>query len=83
MNVRAAELVAEDLRKVGIDAEVESKDAGSIAALSTSRDYDLRVGRITAHGVADPMQFVMSHRSGYLWKSGVAYPAWDALFETW
>ncbi len=81
--VRFAELVAEDLGEVGIKVTVESLDEGSMAALSTSRDYDLRISQISAHGVADPMQFVMSHRSGYLWKSGIAYPAWDALFERW
>ena len=40
-------------------------------------------GRGGAHAVADPDQFIMSHRSGNLWKSGKAYPEWDALWEEW
>jgi peptide/nickel transport system substrate-binding protein len=33
--------------------------------------------------VADPDQFVMSHRSNYLWTKGRPYPAMDALIEKW
>ncbi|MGQ0631061.1 MAG: ABC transporter substrate-binding protein [Sporichthyaceae bacterium] len=84
VRARFAELVAEDLDEIGIAAEVETLDVGSMAALSTSRDYDLRLSQISAHGVADPMQFIMSHRSGYLWKAPtIPYPEWDALFEQW
>ncbi len=83
-HVRAAELVAEDLGKVGIKAGVERIDAGSIANLFQSRDFDLSVGEIGPHGVADPTQFIMSHRSGYLWQAPkLPYPEWDALFEEW
>lgn len=82
--VRAAELVAEDLREVGVDARAEALDAGSLADLSTSRDYDLVIGSIGPHGVADPTQFIMSHRSGYLWRAPkIGYPEWDGLFERW
>ncbi|MGQ0845521.1 MAG: ABC transporter substrate-binding protein [Sporichthyaceae bacterium] len=84
VNVRAAELIAEDLREVGLDVRIESRDVGSNDALRSSREFDLMISRITAHGVADPTQFIMSHRSGYLWKApNVPYPAWDALFEAW
>lgn len=83
-DVRAAELVAEDLTEVGIGARAEGLDAGSIADLSTSRDYDMLVGSIGPHGVADPTQFIMSHRSGYLWDAPeIPYPEFDALFERW
>ena len=84
VDVRAAQLVEEDLRAVGIATPVRPVDGGSLAAMSTSRDFDLRLDTITAHGVADPDQFVMSHRSGYLWRSpSLPYPAWDALFARW
>ncbi len=83
-DVRAAELVAEDLREIGIGAQAEGLDAGSIADLSTSRDYDMLVGSIGPHGAADPTQFIMSHRSGYLWDAPeIPYPEFDALFEDW
>lgn len=82
-DVRAAELVAEDLGEIGIAATVQGVDAGTLSDRNTKREFDLQVGTITAHGVADPDQFVMSHRSGYLWKKDVAYPEWDALFARW
>ncbi|MGI9003101.1 MAG: ABC transporter substrate-binding protein [Pseudonocardia sp.] len=82
--VRAAEIVAEQLGAVGIAATAQGLDAGSYADLSTSRDYDLLLGSITAHGTADPTQFIMSHRSGYLWDAPeIPYPEWDTLFEQW
>ena len=82
--VRAAEIVAEELGEVGIAATAQGLDAGSFADLSTSRDFDLQVSSITAHGVADPTQFIMSHRSGYLWDAPeLPYPQWDALFDRW
>lgn len=81
--VRAAQLVAEQLTEVGIGATTESLDAGSVAEKSESRDYDLIVGSISAHGVADPTQFIMSHRSGYLWEKGLPYPEYDVLYERW
>ena len=50
---------------------------------AASRTFDLYIDEIGAHGVADPDQFIMSNRSGYLWKSGLPYPEWDALFDQW
>lgn len=81
--VRAAELVAEDLGEIGIGATVAGVDAGTLSDRNTTREFDLQVGTITAHGVADPDQFIMSHRSGYLWKAATPYPEWDALFARW
>jgi peptide/nickel transport system substrate-binding protein len=83
-HVRAAQLVAEHLQEVGIDARAEGLDAGSLSDLLESRDYDVYVSNITAHGAADPTQFIMSHRSGYLWRApDIPYPEWDALHEEW
>lgn len=82
--VRAAEIVAEQLGKVGIAATAAALDAGAYSDLATSRNYDLQISSITAHGIADPTQFIMSHRSGYLWDAPeIPYPEWDALFERW
>lgn len=83
IDVRAGQLVAEDLRKVGIDVQVTGTDAATVANLFTTREFDLAISTITAHGVADPDQFVMSHLSGYLWRAGVPYPEFDALFSRW
>ena len=84
IDVRAAELVAEDLREVGIELEVTGTDAATVANLFTTREFDLAISTITAHGVADPDQFVMSHMSGYLWRAPVIpYPEFDALYDEW
>lgn len=82
--VRTAELVAEHLGAVGFEVSVNLQDAGAMGGLFSSRDFDASLGLITAHGVADPTQFIMSHRSGYLWRSpDIAYPEWEALFADW
>ena len=84
VDVRAAELVAEDLTRVGIRVRLRPLDTASVAELSTNRDFDLAISTISAHGVADPDQFVMSHRSGYLWRAPtLPYPEWDALYTRW
>lgn len=83
-HVRAAELVAEQFAEVGVELSIETVDAGALAGLFRTREFDLAVGTISAHGVADPTQFIMSHRSGYLWNAPeVPYPEWDTLFEQW
>lgn len=84
IRVRAAQVVTEQLAEVGIAATVESLDAGALSDLLDSKDYDIYVNNIGAHGVADPTQFIMSHFSGYLWDlPEVPYPAFEALFEEW
>lgn len=80
---RAAELLVEQLAEVGVAATVERVDAGAITSLFRSRDFDAYINVIGPHGVADPTQFIMSHRSGYLWRAGTPYPEWDELFERW
>lgn len=83
-HLRAGELVAEHLGAVGIGVRVEVVDGATMSSLFRSRDFDLSLSTIGAHGVADPTQFIMSHRSGYLWRApDLVYPEWDALFEDW
>ena len=81
--IRAAELVAEDLTAIGLETTAKTLDPGAIGDLFSSRNFDMYISSITPHGVGDPDQFVMSHRSGYLWDKEIEYPAWDALFEDW
>lgn len=81
--IRTAELLKEQFLKVGVNLKVEVMDAGTLAGISSERNFDLIIGNIGAHGVADPDQFIMSHRADYLWKKGLAYPEWDNLFEKW
>jgi peptide/nickel transport system substrate-binding protein len=81
--VRAAELVGQQLQRVGIRAAVQALDPGAVAALFRTRDFDLVLDIATPHAVADPDQFVMSHRSGYLWRKGLPYPEMDTLVDAW
>ncbi|MFN2556851.1 MAG: ABC transporter substrate-binding protein [Nitriliruptorales bacterium] len=84
VEVRAAELLSEQFSTVGASANVQPVDAGTIDGLFRMRQFDAYVNVISAHGVADPTQYIMSHRSGYLWDAPeVPYPAWDALHERW
>lgn len=82
--VRAAELVAGQFAEVGLAFDVRTLDPASMEALFDSRDFDVSLGTITAHGVADPTQFIMSQRSGYLWNlPEVPYPEMEALIDEW
>lgn len=82
--VRAAELLAEDFAKVGIAVAVSPLDTGSLSDASTKKSYDLQVTTNSPHAVADSTQFIMSHRSGNLWKHpDIAYPEFDALYNAW
>lgn len=81
--IRAAEMLTNQLAKVGIKISVQTMDEGIISNLNTSRDFDMYIVAAAPHVVADPDQFVMSHLSGYLWKKGLAYPQWDILLGKW
>lgn len=81
--IRAAELVAKQLAVIGVRLTVQPLDTAAVAKLFSSRDFDLALGDIGPHGVADPDQFIMSHRSGYLWSPKLPYPEFERLFEAW
>ncbi|ALS24974.1 MULTISPECIES: ABC transporter substrate-binding protein [Paenibacillus] len=81
--IRSAELLKQQFANVGIKTTVEVLDSATIGTLGQSRKFDMYVGSIGPHGVADPDQFVMSHRSGYLWSKGLAYPEMDELTKKW
>ncbi|WP_164860616.1 ABC transporter substrate-binding protein [Rhodococcus sp. X156] len=83
-DVRAAQLLTEDFRKVGLDVSVVAVDTGSLSDIAAKKTYDMYVTTNSPHAVADPTQFIMSHRSGNLWKApSVPYPEYDALYEKW
>ncbi|MEI7026060.1 ABC transporter substrate-binding protein [Paenibacillus sp. y28] len=81
--IRSAELLKEQFAKAGIKVNVEVLDSATISTLLQSRKFDMYMNSIVPHGVADPDQFIMSHRSGYLWSKGLAYPEMDALTQKW
>ncbi|MGI9018121.1 MAG: ABC transporter substrate-binding protein [Euzebya sp.] len=83
-DVRAAQLIAEDLGRLGIAVDVVQLDAGTIGGLLASRDFDAFITTISAHGVADPDQFIQSLRSGYLWRlPETPDPELEELFDQW
>ena len=53
LQLRAAEMIASQLREIGIQSHVESLDPASPSALWANRKFDLRVADITPHGIAD------------------------------
>ncbi len=79
--LRVAELLVRQFATVGVAVNIESQDQTVITKLFSSRDFELYITEIGPHGVADPDQFVVSQRSGYLWKKGLAYPELDALVQ--
>lgn len=81
--IRVAELVQTQLADVGIQVNVETLDAGTMATLGQTRDFDMSIGLIGPHGVADPDQFIMSHRADYLWSKDIEYPEMDTLIKNW
>lgn len=81
--VRVSELVKKQLADVGIEVNVKSSDPTTFAADSNEKKYDMYVSLIGPHGAADPDQFIMSNRSGYLWGKDIKYPEMDKLQEEW
>jgi len=81
--VRVSELVKKQLADVGIEVNVKSSDPTTFAADSNEKKYDMYVSLIGPHGAADPDQFIMSNRSGYLWSTDIKYKEMDALQEEW
>jgi peptide/nickel transport system substrate-binding protein len=83
LHLRAAQVVARQLKTVGIDLKVEAIDQARHRALFSNRQFDLMIAEISPHGIADPDQLLQSFRSGYLWRAGRPYPALDALLDAW
>ena len=81
--MRVGELIAKQAQEVGIKLTVQPLDIGTVRRIASARTFDTALSEVGPHGVADPDQFIMSHRSGYMWKAGRPYPEFDALFEEW
>jgi peptide/nickel transport system substrate-binding protein len=81
--VRAAQLLVDQLRAVGIGLTVSAVDAGTVRSTFSSRDFDLVLDQGYAHELADPDQFIESNRSGLDWSAKLPYPEWDTLVTAW
>lgn len=81
--VRTAELLVDQLEQAGLRFEVKAVDATTYAADVAEDNFESYVSLIGPHGVADPDQFIMSHKSGYLWSKELEYPEMDRLISDW
>ncbi|WP_246316536.1 ABC transporter substrate-binding protein [Planococcus glaciei] len=81
--VRTAELLVEQMKQVGLKFEVKAIDATTYAADISEDNFEAYVSLIGPHGVADPDQFIMSHKSGYLWSKEQEYPEMERLISDW
>jgi len=81
--VRVAEMLKEQYKAVGIEFNVEALDGTTYSAQISEDKFETYVSLIGPHGVADPDQFIMSHRASYLWTKDLEYPEMDALIADW
>lgn len=81
--VRTAELLVKQMKQAGLKFEVKALDPTTFAADSAEDNFESYVSLIGPHGVADPDQFIMSHKSGYLWDKELEYPEMDGLIAGW
>lgn len=61
--IRTAELVAGQLKKIGIELEVESLDPAALSERQTSGDFDISSFTGVPHLIGDPDQMIESLRS--------------------
>ncbi|MED1605271.1 ABC transporter substrate-binding protein [Cytobacillus sp. FSL W7-1323] len=81
--IRTAEMLQTQMKEIGIQFEVKTMDPTTYTAAVSEDDFDSYVSLIGPHGVADPDQFIMSHRSSYLWTKDLPYPEMDELVSNW
>jgi peptide/nickel transport system substrate-binding protein len=58
--MRATELVAADLRAVGLKPSIRALDQATISELTQKEEFDAYVWAATAHALADPTQLIQS-----------------------
>lgn len=81
--IRTAEMLQTQMKEIGIQFEVKTMDPTTYTAAVSEDDFESYVSLIGPHGVADPDQFIMSHRSSYLWTKDLPYPEMDELVSNW
>ncbi|MDP9193808.1 MAG: ABC transporter substrate-binding protein [Acidobacteriota bacterium] len=83
LHQRAAQVVARQLKAVGLRTRIDLVDPARMRALYGSRQFDLLIGDVTPHTLGDPDQFMQSVMAGYLFRHGKTFPELDALIEDW
>jgi peptide/nickel transport system substrate-binding protein len=83
LHQRAAQVVARQLKNVGLEVRVEVIDPARVRALYSARQFDFMIAEVTPHNLADPDQLIVSILGGYLWRAGRSFPEMEALIEQW
>ena len=83
LHQRSAQVVAQQLKAVGLQVRVDVVDPARARALSSTRQFDLLIADVTPHNLADPDQLMQSVLYGYLWHDGRSYPELEALIQEW
>lgn len=79
--IRAAELIAEQLAEVGIEIDVQAGDPGDVASLAGTDEFDLHLDSNGHHLIGDPDQWILNFRY-YLWNTEeIPYPEYEELEE--
>jgi len=82
LQLRATEMLSEQLTKVGIKTHMKTLDPASFRGLWKSREYDVRVMDITPHGIADQDMLIILYKGD----NKVALtkePEKDAIVKRW
>lgn len=82
LQLRATEMLAEQLAKVGLKTHLHTLDPASFSGLWKSREFDLRVMDITPHGIADQDMLIILYKGD----NKVALtkePQKDAIVKRW
>jgi peptide/nickel transport system substrate-binding protein len=81
---RAAQVIARQLKAVGLAVRIELVDPAGARSIYTTRKFDLVIADVAPHNIADPDQFMQQAvQGGYLWRYGKSYPEADALIKEW
>lgn len=80
--IRGAEMTVEQLAQVNIKSSVETMDPASFNSLWSTLNYDLRLGDITPHGIADQDMLIILYR-GDAKKAMIAESEKDEIVLRW
>ncbi|WP_077213212.1 ABC transporter substrate-binding protein [Bacillus dakarensis] len=79
--VRLAQWVAEDLKAIGINAEIEVAEYGSFIERWRAGDFELKFGYITRYQEVDEWLYYQFHTNGVGNYFGDSYPELDKILE--
>ena len=63
--VRAGEIIVKQMAEVGLRFHVETIDPGAYSLLYSKPEFDMKIGDITPHGIADQDMLIILYRGDY------------------